>query len=56
MHFKKCPVCGGEVIEKEVEKLSRGGQHTYTGPIKCLQRASEIRLTKNHIVAIFGPK
>ena len=26
--FKKCPVCGGEVIEKEVEKLLRGGRHT----------------------------
>ena len=26
--FKKCPVCGGEMIEKEVEKLLRGGIHT----------------------------
>ena len=25
MPFQKCPVCGGEVIEKEVEKLLRGG-------------------------------
>ena len=24
----KCPVCGGEVIEKEVEKLLRGGNNT----------------------------
>lgn len=24
----KCPVCGGELIEKEVEKLLRGGIHT----------------------------
>jgi YgiT-type zinc finger domain-containing protein len=23
--FSKCPVCGGEVVEKEVEKLLRGG-------------------------------
>ena len=23
--FSKCPVCGGEVTEKEVEKLLRGG-------------------------------
>lgn len=23
--FKKCPVCGGELVEKEVEKLLRGG-------------------------------
>ncbi len=26
--FKKCPVCGGELVEKEVEKLLRGGIHT----------------------------
>ena len=25
--FEKCPVCGGEVVEKEVEKLLRGGIH-----------------------------
>jgi YgiT-type zinc finger domain-containing protein len=28
MPFKKCPVCGGEVVEKDVEKLLRGGIHT----------------------------
>lgn len=27
MPFKKCPVCGGEMVEKEVEKLLRGGVH-----------------------------
>ena len=26
--FEKCPVCGGELLEKEVEKLLRGGIHT----------------------------
>lgn len=26
--FNKCPVCGGEIIEKEIEKLLRGGKHT----------------------------
>ena len=26
--FKKCPICGGEVIYKEVEKLLRGGKNT----------------------------
>ena len=26
--FEKCPVCGGDLIEKEVEKLLRGGIHT----------------------------
>jgi YgiT-type zinc finger domain-containing protein len=28
MPFPECPVCGGEMIEKEVEKLLRGGIHT----------------------------
>ena len=26
--FEKCPVCSGELVEKEVEKLLRGGIHT----------------------------
>lgn len=26
--FQKCPVCGGELVEKEIEKLLRGGIHT----------------------------
>jgi YgiT-type zinc finger domain-containing protein len=26
--FDKCPVCGGELEEKAVEKLLRGGNHT----------------------------
>ena len=27
--FEKCPICcGGQVVEKEVEKLLRGGNHT----------------------------
>lgn len=28
MPFPKCPVCGGEMVQKEVEKLLRGGIHT----------------------------
>jgi len=28
MPFEKCPVCGGELVEKEIEKLLRGGIHT----------------------------
>lgn len=28
MPFSRCPVCGGELAEKEVEKLLRGGVHT----------------------------
>lgn len=26
--FEKCPVCGGDLVEKKVEKLLRGGNHT----------------------------
>lgn len=26
--FEKCPVCGGDLVEKEVEKLLCGGVHT----------------------------
>ncbi len=26
--FEKCPVCGGDLIEKEVEKVLRGGVNT----------------------------
>jgi YgiT-type zinc finger domain-containing protein len=28
--FDKCPVCGGELVTKEVEKLLRGGGNTAT--------------------------
>jgi YgiT-type zinc finger domain-containing protein len=28
MPFRKCPVCGGEMVEKQVEKLLRGGVNT----------------------------
>ena len=28
MPFQKCPICGGELISKKVEKLLRGGVHT----------------------------
>jgi len=26
--FDKCPICGGELVEKDVEKLLKGGIHT----------------------------
>ena len=28
MPFEHCPVCGGELVSKEVEKLLRGGVNT----------------------------
>ena len=30
MPFEKCPVCGSEMVAKEVEKLLRGGINTAT--------------------------
>ncbi len=33
--FKKCPICNGDVIEKEVEKLLRGGNHTAVARVKA---------------------
>jgi len=33
--FNKCPVCGGEVLEKIVEKLLRGGNNTATITVKA---------------------
>ncbi len=38
--FDKCPVCGGELVEKEVEKLIKGGVHTAVLSVRaqvCLQ-------------------
>jgi len=26
--FEQCPVCGGDLVEKEVEKILRGGANT----------------------------
>jgi YgiT-type zinc finger domain-containing protein len=26
--FNKCPICGGEIVERQVQKLLRGGRHT----------------------------
>jgi YgiT-type zinc finger domain-containing protein len=43
MPFSKCPVCGGEMIQKEVEKLLRGGVDTavLTVQAKVCLRCSE---------------
>ncbi len=40
MPFERCPVCGGELVEKEVEKLLKGGVHTAVLKVRaevCLQ-------------------
>jgi len=28
MPFDKCPICGGEIVKKEVEKILKGGNNT----------------------------
>jgi len=33
--FEKCPICGGELKEKIVEKLLRGGSHTASIKVKA---------------------
>ena len=33
--FNKCPVCNGDLIEKEVEKLLRGGNNTALVKVKA---------------------
>ena len=33
--FKECPICKGEVVEKEVEKLLRGGKNTAVVKVKA---------------------
>ena len=33
--FDKCPVCGGELVEKEVEKLLKGGMNTAVLKVKA---------------------
>ncbi len=33
--FNMCPVCGGELVEKEVEKLLKGGVHTAVIKVKA---------------------
>lgn len=33
--FNKCPVCGGDLTEKEVEKLLRGGVNLATVDVRA---------------------
>lgn len=52
--FDKCPVCGGEAIEKEVEKILRGGDNTAIVKVKaevCLHCGE--RLYSQDIIKIF---
>ncbi len=54
MAFDKCPVCGGELVEKEVEKPLRGGVHTAVVGVQaevCLRRGE--RLYSREAVTLF---
>jgi YgiT-type zinc finger domain-containing protein len=33
--FPKCPTCGGEIVQKEVEKLLKGGPNTAVITLKA---------------------
>ncbi len=37
--FEKCPVCGGDLVNKQVEKLLRGGGNTV-----CMKVSAEVCL------------
>lgn len=44
--FDKCPVCGGELVEKEVEKLLSGGAHAAVLKVRaevCLRCGGRLR-------------
>jgi YgiT-type zinc finger domain-containing protein len=43
MPFERCPVCGGELVAKQVEKLLRGGAHmaVITVPAEVCLRCGE---------------
>ena len=52
--FNKCPVCSGEMREKEVEKLLRGGNNTAVLRVKadvCLHCGE--RLYSKETVSLF---
>ena len=34
--FERCPVCAGELVGKQVEKLLRGGRHTAVIRVEAL--------------------
>jgi YgiT-type zinc finger domain-containing protein len=52
--FDRCPVCGGEMVEKEVEKLLRGGVHmaVVSVPAEVCLRCGE-RLYSEEVIRRF---
>lgn len=54
--FDRCPVCNGEMLEKKVEKLLRGGIHTAVVKVRaevCLHCGE--RLCSHETVRFFVP-
>ena len=52
--FEKCPVCGGELKDKTVEKLLHGGDHTAVAKVQaevCLHCGE--RLYSEEMVRLF---
>ena len=54
MPFGKCPICGGELVAKDVEKLLRGGVNTAVvrSPAEVCLRCGE-RLYSQEVVRCF---
>jgi hypothetical protein len=52
MPFEKCPVCGGDLVEKEVEKVLRGGVYTAVLKGRAVRaRVAVARLARVHACA-----
>ena len=52
--FKQCPVCGGETVIKEVEKILRGGVNTAVVKVQaevCLHCGE--RMYSKEIISLF---
>ncbi len=52
--FRECPVCGGEIVSKQVEKLLRGGVNTAVVAVQaevCLHCGE--RLYSKETVSLF---
>jgi uncharacterized Zn finger protein len=58
MPFNKCPICGGEAIKKEVEKLLKGGSDTVE-MVNCntcmmVNRNTSVMVSRNTSVVVSG--
>ena len=52
--FEQCPVCGGGLVEKDVEKILRGGSDTATITVRAdVCRHCGERLYSEDVVRLF---